>query len=169
MCLLHQIQYMWNFIMYSATVHIITITQHYNIAQRVVCTISQPSKVSAQIIIALLFKSLTVSDCIYLTLTMDQLLLFTSVSVSLTVFFLSLFQLYYRAAKAMIICADTAYQHIPTCHIPTRWEYDMMIRGGNVTLSYSHHIYYIYHYMYVWVICFLKYIAHVWSFKLFRI
>ena len=46
-----------------------------------------------------------------------------------------------------------AYQHIPTRHIPTRWEYDMMIRGGNVTLSYSHHIYYIYHYMYVWVIC----------------
>ena len=46
-----------------------------------------------------------------------------------------------------------AYQHIPTRHIPTRWEYDMMIRGGNVTLSYSHHIYYIYHYTYVWVIC----------------
>ena len=49
MCLLHQIQYMWNFIMYITTVHIITITQHYNIAQRVVCTISQPSKVSAQL------------------------------------------------------------------------------------------------------------------------
>ena len=48
MCLLHQIQYMWNFIMYITTVHIITIT-HYNIAQRVVCTISQPSKVSAKL------------------------------------------------------------------------------------------------------------------------
>ena len=48
---------------------------------------------------------------------------------------------------------NMAYQHIPTRHIPTRWEYDMMIRGGNVTLSYSHHIYYIYHYTYVWVIC----------------
>ena len=48
---------------------------------------------------------------------------------------------------------NVAYQHIPTRHIPTRWEYDMMIRGGNVTLSYSHHIYYIYHYTYVWVIC----------------
>ena len=32
-------------------------------------------------------------------------------------------------------------QHIPTRHIPTRWEYDIMNRGGNVTLSYSHHIY----------------------------
>ena len=29
--------------------HIITITQHYNIAQRVVCTISQPSKLSAKL------------------------------------------------------------------------------------------------------------------------
>ena len=42
-------------------------------------------------------------------------------------------------------------QHIPTRHIPTRWEYDIMNRGGNVTLSYSHHIY-IHHYigMYGW-------------------
>ena len=53
----------------------------------------------------------------------------------------------------MVMMIDEAYQHIPTRHIPTRWEYDMMIRGGNVTLSYSHHIYYIYHYTYVWVIC----------------
>ena len=37
-------------------------------------------------------------------------------------------------------------QHIPTRHIPTRWEYDIMNRGGNVTLSYSHHIY-IHHYI----------------------
>ena len=105
MCLLHHIQYMWNFIMYITTVHIITITQYYKIAQRVVCTISQPNKVSAQMIIALLFESvsLTVSGCTSLTLTLDQLLLFTSVSVSLTVFFLSLFQLYYRAADSNCI------------------------------------------------------------------
>ena len=36
---------------------------------------------------------------------------------------------------------NEAYQHIPTRHIPTRWEYVIMNRGGNVTLSYSHHIY----------------------------
>ena len=93
--------------MYSATVHIITIT-HYNIAQRVVCTISQPSKVSAQLNkgdFALLFKSvsLTISGCISLTLTMDQLLLFTYVSISLTVFFLSLFQLYNGPADSNCI------------------------------------------------------------------
>ena len=133
MCLLHQIQYMWNFIMYITTVHIITITQHYNIAQRVVCTISQPNKVSAQMIIALLFGSvsLTVSGCISLTLTMDQL--FTSVSVSLTVFFLSLFQLYYRAADSNCISQqgvtggehsgcwegmiDPHFQVLPCCHL----------------------------------------------------
>ena len=39
------------------------------------------------------------------------------------------------------------YQHIPPRHIPTRWEYVIMNRGGNVTLSYSHHIY-IHHYHY---------------------
>ena len=48
-----------------------------------------------------------------------------------------------KVEKHSIICM--AYQHIPTRHIPTRWEYDMMIRGGNVTLSHSHHIYYHYH------------------------
>ena len=137
MCLLHQIQYMWNFIMYSATVHIITIT-HYNIAQRVVCTISQPSKVSAQLNkgdFALLFKSvsLTISGCISLTLTMDQLLLFTYVSISLTVFFLSLFQLYNGAADSNCISQqgvtggehsgcwegmiDPHFQVLPCCHL----------------------------------------------------
>ena len=134
---LHRIQYMWNFIMYITTVHIITIT-HYNIAQRVVCTISQPSKVSAHLIIgdfALLFKSvsLTISGCISLTHTMDQLFLFTSVSVSLTVFFLSLFQLYYRAADSNFISQqgvtgcehsgcwegmiDPHFQVLPCCHL----------------------------------------------------
>ena len=134
MCLLHQIQYMWNFIMYITTVHIITIT-HYNIAQRVVCTISQPSKVSAQLNkgdFALLFKSvsLTISGCISLTLTMDQLLPFASVSVSLTF----LFQLYfYGAADSNCISQqgvtggehsgcwegmiDPHFQVLPCCHL----------------------------------------------------
>ena len=30
-------------------------------------------------------------------------------------------------------------QHIPTSHIPTRWEYDIMMKGGNMTQSHSHH------------------------------
>ena len=30
-------------------------------------------------------------------------------------------------------------QHIPTSHIPTRWEYVIMLRGGNMTQSHSHH------------------------------
>ena len=33
-----------------------------------------------------------------------------------------------------------AYQHITTHHIPTRWESVMMIKGGNVSPSYSYHI-----------------------------
>ena len=44
-------------------------------------------------------------------------------------------------------------QQIPTRHIPTRWEYVIMNRGGNVTLTYSHHIYiYPSLYEYVWMI-----------------
>ena len=31
-----------------------------------------------------------------------------------------------------------ASQQIPTSHIPTRWEYDIMIKGGNMTQSHSH-------------------------------
>ena len=30
-------------------------------------------------------------------------------------------------------------QHIPTSQIPTRWESDIMIKGGNLTQSNSHH------------------------------
>ena len=30
-------------------------------------------------------------------------------------------------------------QHIPTSQIPTRWESDIMMKGGNVTQSNSHH------------------------------
>ena len=33
-----------------------------------------------------------------------------------------------------------AYQHIPTSHIPTKWEYVIMIKGGNITQSHSHHV-----------------------------
>ena len=36
--------------------------------------------------------------------------------------------------------SDMVTQQIPTSHIPTRWEYDIMIRGGNMTQSHSHHI-----------------------------
>ena len=30
-------------------------------------------------------------------------------------------------------------QHIPTSQIPTRWESDIMMKGGNMTQSNSHH------------------------------
>ena len=30
-------------------------------------------------------------------------------------------------------------QLIPTSHIPTRWEYVIMMKGGNMTQSHSHH------------------------------
>ena len=33
------------------------------------------------------------------------------------------------------------YQHIPTSHITTRWEYVIMMKGGNMTQSHSHHEY----------------------------
>ena len=33
-----------------------------------------------------------------------------------------------------------AYQHIPTSHIPTWWEYVIMMKGGNMTQSHSHHV-----------------------------
>ena len=33
-----------------------------------------------------------------------------------------------------------AYQHIPTSHIPTRWEFVNMMKGGNMTQSHSHHV-----------------------------
>ena len=33
-----------------------------------------------------------------------------------------------------------AYQQIPTCHIPTRWEFVMMIRGGNAKKQHSMYI-----------------------------
>ena len=47
----------------------------------------------------------------------------------------------------MVMMMMMVTQQIPTRHIPTRWEYVIMNRGGNVTLSYSHHIY-IHHYHY---------------------
>ena len=47
----------------------------------------------------------------------------------------------YDEDKMSTTMITMAYQHIPTRHIPTRWEYVIMNRGGNVTLSYSHHIY----------------------------
>ena len=31
-------------------------------------------------------------------------------------------------------------QHVPTSHIPTRWESVLMMKGGNMTQSISHHI-----------------------------
>ena len=30
--------------------------------------------------------------------------------------------------------------HIPTSHIPTRWGYVTLMKGGHLTESYSHHI-----------------------------
>ena len=42
----------------------------------------------------------------------------------------------------IVIIIIIAYHQIPTRHIPTRWECVMIIRGGNVTLSYKiHHSY----------------------------
>ena len=32
-----------------------------------------------------------------------------------------------------------AYQLITTSHIPTRWESVIMMKGGNMTQSHSHH------------------------------
>ena len=33
----------------------------------------------------------------------------------------------------MMMMMMMAFQHIPTRHIPTSWEYVIMIRGGNVS------------------------------------
>ena len=35
--------------------------------------------------------------------------------------------------KMMMMIIIMAYQHIPTSHIPTRWEYVIMMKGGNMT------------------------------------
>ena len=40
----------------------------------------------------------------------------------------------------MMMMMMTAYQHIPTSHIPTWWEYVIMMKGGNMTQSHSHHV-----------------------------
>ena len=44
-----------------------------------------------------------------------------------------------RAGVIIIIVIIMAYQHIPTSHIPTWWEYVIMMKGGNMTQSNSHH------------------------------
>ena len=31
-------------------------------------------------------------------------------------------------------------QHIPTSHIPTRWEYVIMMNSGKMTESHYHHV-----------------------------
>ena len=40
----------------------------------------------------------------------------------------------------IIIIIIMVTQHIPTSQIPTRWESDIMIKGGNMPQSNSHHI-----------------------------
>ena len=42
---------------------------------------------------------------------------------------------------AMMVMTMTVTQPIPTSFIPTRWESVIMIKGGNMTQSISHHIY----------------------------
>ena len=37
----------------------------------------------------------------------------------------------------VIMIMTMAYQHIPTSHIPTWWEHVIMMKGGNMTQSYS--------------------------------
>ena len=39
----------------------------------------------------------------------------------------------------IIIIIIMVTQHIPTSQIPTRWESDIMMKGGNMTQSNSHH------------------------------
>ena len=39
----------------------------------------------------------------------------------------------------MMIMMMMAYQQITTSHIPTRWEYVILMKGGNMTQSDSHH------------------------------
>ena len=39
----------------------------------------------------------------------------------------------------MITLVKKVTQHIPTSQIPTRWESDIMMKGGNMTQSNSHH------------------------------
>ena len=38
-----------------------------------------------------------------------------------------------------IVIVIMVTQLIPTSHIPTRWEYVIMMKGGNMTQSNSHH------------------------------
>ena len=33
-----------------------------------------------------------------------------------------------------------AYQHIPTSHIPTKWEYVIIMKGGEKAKSHYHHV-----------------------------
>ena len=40
----------------------------------------------------------------------------------------------------IVIVVIMAYQHIPTSNIPTRWEYVILMKGGNMTQSHSHHV-----------------------------
>ena len=39
----------------------------------------------------------------------------------------------------IVIIIIMVTQHIPTSQIPTRWESDIMMKGGNMTQSNSHH------------------------------
>ena len=39
----------------------------------------------------------------------------------------------------VVIMMMMVNQHIPTSQIPTRWESDIMMKGGNMTQSNSHH------------------------------
>ena len=38
-----------------------------------------------------------------------------------------------RMMMMMMMMVMTDYQQIPTSHIPNRWEYVMMVKGGNTT------------------------------------
>ena len=72
----------------------------------------------------------------YVMSSVEPTIIIFSFTMTMTMIMITVMMMMLMMMMMMVM----AYRHIPTSHIPTWWEYVIMMKGGNMTQSYSHHV-----------------------------